>query len=900
MAIQSTLARAAVLCLVLAPGGNREGTARAFGVKPHSRKTLFPPLARGPPWALEERPARRARARERTRAPQDASRVGGSRAPPGSPFRTLWLAASVAASLWLAGAVVGGGVLPADASGEAGVASLATERFAGPSRESNDEAASAAVGANTRLIDYAVGTVNTQFYDNSGGARFNPSDFYKQWKDLKRELEADQGTPPQGDKRRNHQHPNQPGGGPLRLDTRDGTVQTLDYLIASLKDPYSKYMTREELLYELRGKHDGFLGTGAFIEVPKSSLSPPQAPAGSAGLFSSLSSPPLSSSSSSSSSSTPAAPKQRHNRDSEQTAFKETLAMERLRNKTTGRGTSSPGRLLTNTKVANLPVVTAVAPNSPAERSGLVVGDKIVAVGDGDSFLGYGRDEVERCLAAKWGYGTGLPRVSSNNNNSKNNNSVGVESNGENHRYFGVADLTIAKPVYASWSVSPEGPGGGPRERDVVVGYRSTKVGLPTRATEGLPPGKRSRTPGSAPGSEAVVFHELLTHSAPGGIFDGAPGASQGQGQREGEPDDVGPSEAPHPGVGYIRLTRFSRSSTEGFLEAVRDLEDRGAGSYVIDLRNNYGGVLQEAMLAASTLLGDPHAVLCYLLNARGGFTPVDVESYVVDPRYPGYLLSREPGEAVLRRVMEEHPSMFRTVRGTERKGPSAEDGNGSTSTGLNQKLRGGGAGTRVVVDWDPPSSYASIHEQVAKRGIHRLYYAGYGGQEENEPGGDKSPFSESRRRLLEQRSLQKDLVLLVNEGTASSAEFFVAALSDNGRTASVVGTPTFGKGLIQHTFPMPDGGGLKLTIGEFLRPSLSHVSSAYVGGGGILPDVYCGSAQGIPGNPEADLCVGVALDVLEERRSSSSSPVSSPVSPPPLPRNARAVASAIGNRAGP
>ena len=72
--------------------------------------------------------------------------------------------------------------------------------------------------------------------------------------------------------------------------------------------------------------------------------------------------------------------------------------------------------------------------------------------------------------------------------------------------------------------------------------------------------------------------------------------------------------------VGYIRLTRFSKSSTAGYVDAINSLEEAGAQSYIIDLRNNYGGVIQEAMVTASTLLRDPHSVLCYTLNSRGGF----------------------------------------------------------------------------------------------------------------------------------------------------------------------------------------------------------------------------------------------------------------------------------------
>ena len=302
--------------------------------------------------------------------------------------------------------------------------------------------------------------------------------------------------------------------------------------------------------------------------------------------------------------------------------------------------------------------------------------------------------------------------------------------------------------------------------------------------------------------------------------------------------------------VGYIRLTRFSGKATEGYLNAVKTLEDEGAQSYIIDLRNNYGGVIQEAMLTASTLLGDPHAILCYLMNARGGFTPVDVESYVVDERYPGYLLSKEDKFSVLDQLVREKPNMFHTV-------PVGDGSSGNININNNNNNNNK---RRLVADWDPPSSYASIHEQVAKRGIHLVSYAS--------------------SETMQQKLLQKEIVLLINEGTASSAEFFVAALQDNGRSLSVVGTKSFGKGIIQHTFPMPDGGGLKLTIGEFLRPSFKHVTNVFgvgfvdkasgeiVGGGGINPDVYCESKQGIPGTPGADLCVWVALDVLEEQKS--------------------------------
>jgi len=707
------------------------------------------------------------------------------------------------------------------------------------------------IRANRKLVDYAVGTVNTQFYDSSGGARFNPSDFYLQWKDVRKAAEENGSA----------SSSSSPGGGvgngggavgaDLRLDTRDGTVETLRYLVSTLKDPYSRYMTREELRYELKGTHHGFLGTGAYIEVPRSAAD-------------AKGSPPLRTSVSTDdrggSIDPELGPPKRSSSSSEAATAATTRKKPRRR------------QLLTNTMVENLPVVTAVAPNSPAERAGLVVGDRIVGVGDKDNFLGYGRDEIRGCLSRRWGY-----------SETHQQRQPPVE-------YFGVADLTIAKPVY---SFSPQPPvavavtADGLRSddepssavvvgnnREIVLGYRSTKAKLPTIATSS---GVGS---GNLRGDAAVQYELLLSSSSEGGVGGtlerAIPGSSSSSSNGFGtkrENDDDGDGGG---NVGYIRLTRFSKSSTEGYLRAVRDLEKEGADSYVIDLRNNYGGVIQEAMLTASTLLGDPHAILCYLLNARGGFTPVDVESWVVDPRYPGYLLTREDEMSVLEQVMREHPSMFRI----------SSDG-------------------RLVASWDPPSSYASIHEQVSKRGIHPITYAAYDddGNIGGKSNGDPLRY---RERTLRRKMLQKDVVVLINEGTASSSEFFVAALRDNGRV-DVVGTKSFGKGIIQHTFPMPDGGGLKLTIGEFLRPSLRHVTNAFGVGyvdkasgeivgnglGGVDPDVTCESAQGIPGNPRSDLCVKVAMDVLEEKRYYSASSSSSFARAAPVTTTANAVVAA-------
>src|SRR5690606_34082569 len=62
-------------------------------------------------------------------------------------------------------------------------------------------------------------------------------------------------------------------------------------------------------------------------------------------------------------------------------------------------------------------------------------------------------------------------------------------------------------------------------------------------------------------------------------------------------------------------------------------------------------------------------------------------------------------------------------------------------------------------------------------------------------------------------------LVVLVNEGSASASEIVAGALQDHGR-ALIVGTGTFGKGLVQTVMPLSEGRALKLTTSRYYTPS--------------------------------------------------------------------------------
>ncbi|MDJ0746643.1 MAG: S41 family peptidase [Xenococcaceae cyanobacterium MO_167.B27] len=74
-------------------------------------------------------------------------------------------------------------------------------------------------------------------------------------------------------------------------------------------------------------------------------------------------------------------------------------------------------------------------------------------------------------------------------------------------------------------------------------------------------------------------------------------------------------------------------------------------------------------------------------------------------------------------------------------------------------------------------------------------------------------------------------LVLLVNQGTASASEILAGALQDNGR-ALLVGEKTFGKGLIQSLFELPDGSGLAVTVAKYETPNHTDINKL-----GIQPD---------------------------------------------------------------
>ncbi|MCD6322614.1 MAG: S41 family peptidase [Clostridiales bacterium] len=75
-------------------------------------------------------------------------------------------------------------------------------------------------------------------------------------------------------------------------------------------------------------------------------------------------------------------------------------------------------------------------------------------------------------------------------------------------------------------------------------------------------------------------------------------------------------------------------------------------------------------------------------------------------------------------------------------------------------------------------------------------------------------------------------IIVLVNEYSASASEMLAGALRDNGY-ATVIGTTTYGKGLVQGVYELEDGSGIRITIAKYYTPSGVCIQDI-----GVVPDI--------------------------------------------------------------
>ncbi len=147
-----------------------------------------------------------------------------------------------------------------------------------------------------------------------------------------------------------------------------------------------------------------------------------------------------------------------------------------------------------------------------------------------------------------------------------------------------------------------------------------------------------------------------------------------------------------------------------------------------------------------------------------------------------------------------------------------------------------------------PEQFTEALDELLNRQGVKRLIFDLRGN-----PGGLLSSVCEMCRQLLPKglvcyaedkegnreeyacdgkSELQLPAVILINENSASAAEIFAGAMQDYGK-AVLVGTTSFGKGIIQNAFTLYDGSVLKLTIAHYYTPNGRDIH-----GVGIAPDV--------------------------------------------------------------
>jgi carboxyl-terminal processing protease len=108
-----------------------------------------------------------------------------------------------------------------------------------------------------------------------------------------------------------------------------------------------------------------------------------------------------------------------------------------------------------------------------------------------------------------------------------------------------------------------------------------------------------------------------------------------------------------------------------------------------------------------------------------------------------------------------------------------------------------------------------------------------------------------------------KPLVVLVNGYSASASEITAAAIAESG-TGVLIGTRTYGKGVVQDVSRFPDGSAIKITTGRYYTP-LNHD----INGHGIVPAVVVRENRDARfGDPQKDDQLRKALDVLAEQLS--------------------------------
>ncbi len=161
------------------------------------------------------------------------------------------------------------------------------------------------------------------------------------------------------------------------------------------------------------------------------------------------------------------------------------------------------------------------------------------------------------------------------------------------------------------------------------------------------------------------------------------------------------------------------------------------------------------------------------------------------------------------------------------------------------QGLLDGGATSFIFDLRDNPGGYIDAANEIASE------FIGSGLIFTQESSGDQvKRWEATGNGLLIDQSIE--VVVLVNNGSASASEIVSAALQDRGR-AMVIGQPTYGKNTVQVWAPLENDGGVRITISRWFTPDHRSVAPD-----GVQPDIAVEIPDGTP--PETDLILDRAV----------------------------------------
>ncbi len=128
----------------------------------------------------------------------------------------------------------------------------------------------------------------------------------------------------------------------------------------------------------------------------------------------------------------------------------------------------------------------------------------------------------------------------------------------------------------------------------------------------------------------------------------------------------------------------------------------------------------------------------------------------------------------------------------------------------------------------------------------------------------DKNDIILSKYTASTEHYVDMPMVVLVNGNSASASEIFAGAMKDTGM-ATLVGTTTFGKGIVQSVIPLEDGTAIKLTIAKYFTPNGNDIHQI-----GVEPDYEVelpnGRTNAVNIDREDDTQLEKGIEILEKQ----------------------------------